>query len=168
MVSVSFLGTTLPVLLLLSAFISYGIVVMMQYAFDMQITLLLGALLSFARAQTATERVTCNLKPSYPAPVLSDGWSAQLVYTGLESPRGILFDASGNLLLVEQGKGVAHLTFKDGESTCLEVSNKTDLIQSQDVRSYSLPLNYRHVLTIIAFPWHCALERWKDPLCLRC
>lgn len=138
---------------------------MTQYAFDMRITLLVGALLSF---QTAVEGVVCMLKPSYPLPVLSDGWSAQLVFGGLESPRSILWDASGSLLVVEQGKGISRLTFNDGGGTCLEVAKKTDLIQSQGVRSYSIPLSCKYVLTFVAFPRYCALERRQNPLRLRC
>ncbi len=76
----------------------------------------------------------CNLKPSYPAPVLTDGWQAQLVAEGLESPRSVLFDSSGNLLVVQQGAGIVHLQFDDGGSTCLDVSRTTYLVNSTSVR----------------------------------
>lgn len=73
---------------------------------------------------------TCNLKPSYSTPVTSNGWQAQLVATGLSNPRSILFDSKGNLLVVQQGAGVVHLTFDDGGNACLDVSKKTFLINS--------------------------------------
>lgn len=76
---------------------------------------------------------TCNLKPSYPTPLTADGWQAQLVATGLSKPRGIIFDTSGNLLVVQQGSGIVHLTFNDGGSTCLDVSKKTFLINATAV-----------------------------------
>lgn len=76
------------------------------------------------------EAATCNLKPSYAAPVVSNGWQAQLVVNGLSSPRGILLDSSGNLLVVQQGAGIVHLEFNDGGSTCLEVSKKIFLVNS--------------------------------------
>ncbi|KAF4624994.1 hypothetical protein G7Y89_g13175 [Cudoniella acicularis] len=76
---------------------------------------------------------TCNLKASYPAPVASNGWASQLVVQGLTSPRGILFDSSGNLLVVQKGAGIVHLEFDDGGSTCLEVSRKTYLINSTNL-----------------------------------
>jgi glucose/arabinose dehydrogenase len=79
------------------------------------------------------QAATCNLKPSYSAPVVSDGWQAQLVANGLSSPRGVLFDSSGNLLVVQQGAGIVHLQFDDGGSTCLDVSKKTYLINSTGV-----------------------------------
>ncbi|KAF8867310.1 glucose sorbosone dehydrogenase [Acephala macrosclerotiorum] len=85
----------------------------------------LGAV--FSRAVSAA---TCNPKPSYPTPLTADGWQAQLVATGLSKPRGIIFDTSGNLLLVQQGSGIVHLAFDDGGSTCLDVSKKTFLINA--------------------------------------
>jgi glucose/arabinose dehydrogenase len=77
--------------------------------------------------------VTCNLTPSYPAPVVSDGWQAQLIAQDLESPRGLLLDSEGNLLVVQQGAGIIHLEFDDGGSTCLEVRRKTYLVNSTSV-----------------------------------
>ena len=52
---------------------------------------------------------------------------------GLQSPRGILFDSKGNLLVVQQGVGIIHLAFDDGGSTCLDVSKETNLITSSNV-----------------------------------
>jgi hypothetical protein len=75
----------------------------------------------------------CNLKPSYAAPVVSNGWQAQLVANGLTNPRGVLFDSCGNLLVVQQGDSIVHLAFDDGGSTCLDVSKKTYLINSTAV-----------------------------------
>ncbi|KAE9377177.1 glucose sorbosone dehydrogenase [Stipitochalara longipes BDJ] len=76
------------------------------------------------------QAATCNLKPSYSTPVVSNGWQAHLVATGLRTPRGILFDSKGNLLVVQSGLGIIHLEFDDGGSTCLDVSKKTYLINS--------------------------------------
>lgn len=78
----------------------------------------------------AAQAASCNLKPSYSTPIVSNGWQAQLVANGLKSPRGILFDSKGNLLVVQQGVGIVHLEFDDGGSTCLDVSKKTTLISS--------------------------------------
>ncbi|TVY32211.1 L-sorbosone dehydrogenase [Lachnellula occidentalis] len=88
--------------------------------------LFLAVLLPVVTAATAN----CNLKPSYPAPVVSNGWSAQLVAQGLTKPRGIIFDSAGNLLVVQQGAGIVHLVFNDGGATCLEVARNTTLIDS--------------------------------------
>lgn len=82
----------------------------------------------------AVSAVTCDLKPSYTTPLTGDGWQGQLVATGLSKPRGILFDGSGNLLVVQAGTGILHLAFEDGGSTCLAVSKKTYLVNSTAVR----------------------------------
>jgi glucose/arabinose dehydrogenase len=79
------------------------------------------------------QAVTCKLSPSYAAPVVANGWKAQLVAQGLRSPRSVLFDNKGNLLVVQQGLGIVHLVFNDGGSTCLEVSKKTTLITASSV-----------------------------------
>lgn len=57
----------------------------------------------------------------------------QLVATGLSLPRGIEFDAAGNLLVVESGNGdLTALTFQDNGG-CLEVSDKATVITGQGV-----------------------------------
>lgn len=78
------------------------------------------------------------LKPSYPAPVVGTGWTAQLVADGLKSPRGILLDSAGHLLVVEQGTGIRRLTWKDHGGTCLEVSDSSSVVENSDVGSSSL------------------------------
>ncbi len=103
-----------------------------------------------------TQAATCNLKPSYAAPVVSNGWQAQLVATGLFSPRGIIFDSSGNLLVVQQGAGIIHLEFDDGGSTCLDVSKKTYLINSTSVSGKEF-LYARVLKRLLAKSWNCSL-----------
>lgn len=98
----------------------------MQVPTRIQTLFCLAVLLPAVTAATAN----CNLKPSYPAPVVSNGWSAQLVAQNLTSPRGIIFDSAGNLLVVQQGAGIVHLALNDGGTTCLEVAKKTTLIAS--------------------------------------
>ncbi|KUJ20631.1 soluble quino protein glucose dehydrogenase [Mollisia scopiformis] len=92
------------------------------------INIVLGAILS-----EIVSAITCNLKPTYPTPSTSDGWQAQLVANELTSPRSILFDGSGNLLVVQSGAGIVHLAFDDGGSTCLDVSKKTFLVNSTEL-----------------------------------
>lgn len=55
-----------------------------------------------------------------PTPSVASGYAATLVATGLSSPRGAIFDASGHLLVVERGKGVTALTFDGaGQAGCV-------------------------------------------------
>ena len=60
----------------------------------------------------------------------------QVVATGLNKPRGIIFDTKGNLLVVEQGKGLTSLTLKDEGGACLSVADTNTVIDESSV-SYS-------------------------------
>ncbi|CAG8958750.1 hypothetical protein HYFRA_00011594 [Hymenoscyphus fraxineus] len=101
--------------------------------FKAQLLTLLLSSLSLATAQAGSSRVTCNLKPPHPAPVTHDGWSAQLVTTDLNSPRSMIWDTKGNMIMADWGPGITHLTFNDGGGTCLEVAKKTVLIMNNNL-----------------------------------
>jgi hypothetical protein len=73
------------------------------------------------------------LTPTYNAPVVAPGWTAQLVVTGLTSPRSIIFDDVGALLVVQSGKGIQHITFDDYGDTCLVVKTSVPLVEESDV-----------------------------------
>jgi hypothetical protein len=90
---------------------------------------------------------TCTLKPAYSAPVLSNGWQAQLIVQNLTSPRSVLFDGSGNLLVVQQGAGIVHLEFNDDGMMCLDVAKKTYLVNSTDVSLFLPHIAIRSSLT---------------------
>jgi hypothetical protein len=92
--------------------------------------------LGLAAALTALAATDCpsNLSSAYPTPIIADGWSFQLVATGLSSPRGILFDSNGGLLVVQQGVGVIYLALSDDGNGCVGVSKTTTLINSTAVR----------------------------------
>lgn len=81
----------------------------------------------------AVEAVTCDLSNNDVSPVLVSGWEHRLIAKGFTKPRSIQFDASGNLLVLDAGVGLFHLTFDDGGSTCLDVARQTSLINSTDV-----------------------------------
>ena len=104
---------------------------------------------SVASLSQIARAVNCptNLKASYPAPVVADGWSAQLIVQGLKSPRSVLFDTAGNLLVVDEGSGIVHLQFTDHGSTCLEVSKTTYLINSTLVSARSCVQHVEQRLT---------------------
>lgn len=89
------------------------------------ISLLAAALLQgLASAQSCSTTLTA----SYPAPSLAPGYVARLVANGLRRPRGIKFDSSGALLVVEQNVGITALTIADAGSNCLSVSSKKTVI----------------------------------------
>lgn len=103
---------------------------------------------------------TCStvLTASYPAPIVSNGWEAQLIAQGLTAPRSILFDSNGGLLVVQQDAGIVHLEFTDNGSTCLEVSKKTYLINSTAVSTEIVLFTEGRLLTCLVKPWDRALE----------
>ncbi|CAK7205709.1 hypothetical protein SEUCBS139899_008488 [Sporothrix eucalyptigena] len=68
------------------------------------------------------------LMPSYDLPIVGNGWTAQLIATGLTNPRRLLFDSNGSLLVVEADKGITRLTFTDHGGTCLVVADKTTIV----------------------------------------
>jgi glucose/arabinose dehydrogenase len=104
---------------------------------------------------TATPSVTATacaavLTPSYAAPVAARGWKAQLVATGLKTPRGIKFDTNGGLLVIESGARLTHLTLNDNGGTCVSVERNTTLLEDEDVSGPRLPSQLvfrKHTLT---------------------
>jgi hypothetical protein len=67
-------------------------------------------------------------------PSIASGYRYHVVATGLSDPRGILLDKVGNLLVVEQGRGVisAHtLSEVDG---CVSVNSSSDVTSALNVR----------------------------------
>ncbi|KAG8789308.1 hypothetical protein FRC12_013662 [Ceratobasidium sp. 428] len=58
-----------------------------------------------------------SLAFKYP-PAVAPGLSAHVAYTNLTSPRGMRFDSSGNLLVVERQQRISALTFRN-DSTCV-------------------------------------------------
>lgn len=86
-----------------------------------------------ASAKAVDRRQCANgLSPSYAAPVIAQGWTAQLLAKGLTSPRGLVLDTDSSLLVVEQRKGITRLSFT-GTGNCL-TATKATVISQNDVR----------------------------------
>lgn len=91
---------------------------------------------TFGAAQSTTSAAgACPtvLTPSYDAPVVGSGWTAQLIATGLDSPRSITFDQNGALLVVQQGSGIVRMTLTDNGGTCLAVNQTSTVVENSDV-----------------------------------
>ena len=73
------------------------------------------------------------LKPSYPAPILAQGYKAQLVAHGFRYPRGIRFDSEGALLVVDAGNGIVALTLEADKNDSISVSNTKILISNNEL-----------------------------------
>lgn len=95
-----------------------------------------GALLYLSVANAADDGACSNvLTPSYSAPVVGSGWTAQLVVTGLTKPRGIVWDSNGHLLVVQQGVGLTGISFSENSTTCLGAATSGSIIDNPDVSS---------------------------------
>lgn len=112
-----------------------------------------GVLVLEVRAQTSSSATTTScsqLTPSYPTPSVAAGWNARLMVKGLTTPRGIIFDSEGNLLVVNSGVGVVGI--KGGEcGEAVNVVNSTSVsVDSSDrcplIRSSTKCCYYRLVL----------------------
>src|SRR4051812_15804275 len=68
-------------------------------------TFLPGVLLAYTSLVSAQ---TCTtLSYTFPQPSMAAGYRAQLVATGLRTPRAIVFDTAGYLLVAERGAGIS-------------------------------------------------------------
>ncbi len=106
----------------------------------MKSTLLHAAALAaglYASASAAQQTCQNVLVPTYAAPSVASGWTAQLVANGLTQPRSILFDGTGALLVVESGRGITRIVFKDNGGTCLEVAASALIVNQTTVSCLS-------------------------------
>ena len=96
---------------------------------------LLCVVLAVAPAASAPASGSCPsaLKPSYPAPSLAPGYTAQLIATNLTKPRGIIVDSEGHLLVVQQKVGITSLGIQDVGDRCLKVSQKSEVIRNANL-----------------------------------
>jgi len=136
--------------------------------------LLIAFSLAFARAQTSSAP-TCSttLTPKNAAPSVASGWDARVVATGLTNPRGIIFDSSGHLLVVQQGKGIGSLSLTDNGGACVIAGHPSDVILDGTVsKLYGLKphikgttdFQFPSLTMALSFP---AMEKHYMPLLLR-
>ncbi|OCL01287.1 Auxilliary activities family 12 protein [Glonium stellatum] len=85
--------------------------------------------LSLVCAQTSSAPAcSTTIKPKNATPSVASGWEARVVATGLTKPRGIIFDSSGHLLVVQQGKGIGSLSLTDNGGACVIAGQPMDVI----------------------------------------
>ncbi len=132
-------------------------------------SLLLGGLVvvtnsNQARAQTTTAASAAGSCPTvltssdYDAPVVGSGYTAQLVVTGLTKPRGLIFDKSGALLVVESGVGITRIQFNDKGGTCLLKDQSSALIRDNSVSANPFTPTRATTDMPVAEPWHRAVK----------
>ncbi|KAH6682404.1 hypothetical protein F5X68DRAFT_277451 [Plectosphaerella plurivora] len=81
----------------------------------------------------AAEACSNTLEPDYSAPIAGDGWSYRLVTKDLLSPRSILVDGRGALLVLDAGSGIKRLVLKDDGGTCVSRQDGSDVVRSSEL-----------------------------------
>ncbi|KAF2869749.1 hypothetical protein BDV95DRAFT_497230 [Massariosphaeria phaeospora] len=76
------------------------------------------------RAQSAAAPCASTLAPKNAAPSVAPGWSAQVVASGLQKPRGMVFDTRGHLLVVQQGVGIARVRLSAEKGACVRAEGE--------------------------------------------
>lgn len=97
--------------------------------------LALAALPAVLAQSTTASCGLAALSSSIPAPSMAPGYSARLVATGLQRPRGIIVDNQDRLLVVEQRQGVRAITWSDQGGNCLSVNTIEDIVNDAEVRN---------------------------------
>lgn len=82
-----------------------------------------------------------TIAPRNGQPSVAPGWQVNVVASGLSEPRGIVFDGEGNLLVVQQGRGVSRLRLTDDEGGCVRVSGQVEDIIADDDFNHGIDLS---------------------------
>ncbi|KAK0628745.1 hypothetical protein B0T17DRAFT_573858 [Bombardia bombarda] len=101
-----------------------------------------AAVALFASSAVGQTPSACStvLVPTYSPPSVAPGWTAQLAVAGLTTPRSLLWDGAGGLLVVERTKGITRHTFTDYGGTCL-IPDKTTLLVNNTRLNHGLALS---------------------------
>lgn len=97
-------------------------------AFTATLSIFVSPVWSASSSCSTSVTATNGLKPS-----VASGYQVALVATGLTNPRSIQFDTLGNLLVLQDGAGIANLVFQDDGGTCLSVKSTRNVIKYKDV-----------------------------------
>ena len=95
-------------------------------------------------ASTSASACATTLTPTNSIrPTVASGYQMALIATGLTAPRSLQFDSSGNLLVVEQGKGITSLVLArdnddDNSGPCIRVASASSLVTNDTVSGLTL------------------------------
>jgi hypothetical protein len=90
-------------------------------------------LISLALGAVVAQQTCGGAGVQHEPTIVAHGFSTYVLANKLSSPRGIVFDKEGNLLVLEQFKGVTALTLKE-ENGCVAVVSKTAALNDPSVR----------------------------------
>jgi hypothetical protein len=90
-------------------------------------------LLAAAFAHSVLAQTCSTIDPAF-SPTWGSGFSGRVVMNDLSSPRGLIFDTLGNLLVVESGgNGVRYVKLQDHGGTDVCVASSKQLIPERGV-----------------------------------
>lgn len=93
-----------------------------------------GTIATSASASGSAPACSTTIAPQHAQPSVAPGWNAQVVASGLSSPRGIIFDSEGHLLVVQQGHGISSLTLTGDEGACVRADgDPQDIVVDSNV-----------------------------------
>jgi len=96
------------------------------------------AVLASLLQNTAAQQCSGNPTPTNSIQtLLAAGYAAQVVATGLTKPRSVEFDSQGNLLVLEQYRGLSSHVLKDNGGVCVTFQSSKDLIVDSNVSDKS-------------------------------
>lgn len=95
-----------------------------------------AALVAIVAAQSSSSPCSTTITPSYATPSVAPGYSARIIANGLTKPRGLIFDQSGHLLVIQQGYGLTSLSLNDNGGSCVSVASKKDIVRDTGVRTH--------------------------------
>jgi len=101
--------------------------------FDLAQSVKLAAFASVLRFATAQQ---CSANPTPTNSIqtsLAAGYAAQVVATGLNRPRSVEFDSQGNLLVLEQSRGLSSHVLRDDGGVCVTIQSSKDLVLDSNV-----------------------------------
>ena len=120
---------------------------------------------AIANAQSSCSNSIAPTKSIQPS--VASGYEYAVVATGLTSPRSVVFDSSGNLLVLEAGKGLSSHVIQDDGGTCVSIKSSKNMISDRDVSCPSEIQSHSHRLrSSLANARSCAIPRWPNSLCL--
>lgn len=112
--------------------------------------------LAFAAAAPALEKRACpSLKASY-TPVMGSGYTATVIANGMKTPRELIFDPLGNLLVQDQGGvGVRWIQITDNGGLDVCGSQMKTIVSDSSVSTCrSTPQNQSLITSSWIMEWH--------------
>jgi glucose/arabinose dehydrogenase len=91
--------------------------------------------LFFASSVIAQKGCSVNLPPATTAPIVASGFTARVFANGLTKPRGMVFDTEGNLLVVQNGRGIIAIKLKDDGGSCVSAAGTQSVVADTSVSS---------------------------------